>query len=114
MRPGYDASRYSATWRIVSSPSRSPSWKGPIGAVFDSVTAASIAAIESPCSSCIRQTSESAEFRTRLTTKPGTSAHVIGILRIACAKATAACRVSAAVSSPSTTSIRRMTDAGKK
>ena len=48
----------------------------------------------------------------RLTTKPGTSAHVIGILRIVCAKATAACSVSADVSSPSTTSIRRMTDAG--
>ena len=48
----------------------------------------------------------------RLTTNPGTSAHVIGILRIVWAKAMAADSVSAAVSSPSMTSTRRMTDAG--
>ena len=53
-----------------------------------------------------------AALSTRLTTNPGTSAHVIGVLRIACAKLTAVAVVSAEVSSPSTTSISRMTAAG--
>ena len=48
----------------------------------------------------------------RLTTKPGTSAHVIGCFLIACAKLTAACSVSAEVSSPSMISISGMIDAG--
>ena len=48
----------------------------------------------------------------RLTTKPGTSAQVIGCLRIAWAKLTAAPTVSAEVSSPSTISISGMTEAG--
>ena len=48
----------------------------------------------------------------RLTTKPGTSTHVIGCLRIACANVIAAATVSAEVSSPSTISISGMIDAG--
>ena len=48
----------------------------------------------------------------RLTTKPGTSAQVIGCLRIACANVTAAVTVSAEVSSPSTISISGMIEAG--
>ena len=48
----------------------------------------------------------------RLTTKPGTSAQVIGCLRIAWAKVTAAVTVSAEVSSPSTISISGMIEAG--
>ena len=51
-------------------------------------------------------------LRMRLTTKPGTSAQVIGCLRIAWAKLTAAPTVSAEVSSPSTISISGMTEAG--
>jgi len=39
---------------------------------------------------------------------------VIGILRIVWAKATAVWSVSRSVSSPSTTSMSRMTEAGKK
>ena len=50
----------------------------------------------------------------RLTTKPGHSAARIGTLRICCAKVMAACTVSADVSSPSTTSISRITLAGQK
>ena len=48
----------------------------------------------------------------RLTTKPGTSAHVIGCLRIAWANVTAVVVLSAEVSSPSTISIRGITEAG--
>ena len=48
----------------------------------------------------------------RLTTKPGTSAQVIGCLRIVCAKVIAALTVSAEVSSPSTISISGIIDAG--
>ena len=48
----------------------------------------------------------------RLTTKPGTSAQVIGCLRIACAKVTDALTVSGDVSSPSMISISGMIDAG--
>ena len=48
----------------------------------------------------------------RLTTKPGTSAQVMGCLRIACAKVTAAVSVSGEVSSPSTISISGMIEAG--
>jgi hypothetical protein len=50
----------------------------------------------------------------RLTTKPGASAQRIGVLRICWAKFTPACMVSSDVSSPSMTSIRRMTEAGQK
>jgi len=39
----------------------------------------------------------------RLTTKPGTSAQMIGCFLMACAKVTAACVVSEEVSSPSMT-----------
>ena len=53
-------------------------------------TPSSIFLIESPCSSCSRQTSPTAELRMRLTTNPGTSAQVIGCLRIVCAKLMAA------------------------
>ena len=48
----------------------------------------------------------------RLTTKPGTSAQVIGCLRIAWANVSAAVTVSAEVSSPSTISISGITEAG--
>ena len=60
-------------------------------------TPSSIALIESPFSSCSRQISEVAELRMRLTTKPGTSAQVMGCLRIAWAKVTAAETVAAAI-----------------
>jgi hypothetical protein len=50
----------------------------------------------------------------RLTTKPAHSAVRIGIFLICCAKFIAAWPVSADVSSPSTTSIRRMNEAGQK
>jgi hypothetical protein len=96
----------------VSSPSRSASRKGPIGAVPDSVTARSIAAIDRPSSSWARQISDMAELSTRLTTKPGTSAQVMGVLRIVWAKLTTACSVSGPVSSPSMISTSRMTAAG--
>ena len=71
-----------------------------------------MALIERPFSSCSRQISEIPALRMRLTTKPGTSAQVIGCLRIAWAKLTAAPTVSAEVSSPSTISISGMTEAG--
>ena len=48
----------------------------------------------------------------RLTTKPGTSPQRIAVLRIAWAKLVVAWSVSSEVSSPSITSIRRITDAG--
>ncbi len=48
----------------------------------------------------------------RLTTNPGTSAQVIGCLRIAWAKLTAAWTVSPELSSPSTISSSGITDAG--
>ncbi len=48
----------------------------------------------------------------RLTTKPGTSAQTMGFFLIAWAKFSAAWVVSAAVSSPSTISIRGMIEAG--
>ena len=50
----------------------------------------------------------------RLTTNPGHSAQRTGVLRICWAKPQAACAVSGDVSSPSTTSIRRMREAGQK
>ena len=65
-----------------------------------------------PSSSWTRQISDTAELRMRLTTKPGTSPQRIGILRICWAKLAAACAVSGEVSSPSMTSISRITDAG--
>ena len=54
---------------------------GPMGAVLPAAPS-SIFLIESFCSSCARQISLTAEFRIRLTTKPGTSEQVIGCLRI--------------------------------
>ena len=48
----------------------------------------------------------------RFTTKPGTSPQRIGILRICCAKLIVVWTVSSEVSSPSTTSISRITEAG--
>jgi hypothetical protein len=53
-------------------------------------TPASIEAIDRPRSSWARKTSDSAEVRMRLTTKPGTSAQVIGCFLIAWAKLMAA------------------------
>ena len=75
-------------------------------------TPSSIFLIDRPFSSCSRQISAIPELRIRFTTKPGTSAHVIGCLRIACANTTAAVTVSAEVSSPSTISISGMIEAG--
>ena len=74
--------------------------------------ASSIDLIERPRSSCARQTSDIPDMRIRLTTKPGTSPQVIGCFLMAWAKFTAAVSVSVEVSSPSTTSISGMTDAG--
>ena len=85
---------------------------GPIGVTLAAPTPSSISLIESPFSSCSRQISETPELSTRLTTKPGTSAQVIGCLRIAWAKVIAAATVSAEVSSPSTISISGITEAG--
>ena len=65
-----------------------------------------------PVSSWKRHSSETLELRIRLTTNPGTSPHRIGILRIRWAKLIATWTVSGAVSSPSITSIRRITEAG--
>ena len=48
----------------------------------------------------------------RLTTKPGSSPQVIGILRIVWANVVATCIVSGEVSAPSTISTRRMIEAG--
>jgi hypothetical protein len=48
----------------------------------------------------------------RLTTKPGTSAQVIGCFLIVCAKLSATSTVSGEVSSPMTISISGMIDAG--
>ena len=85
---------------------------GPIGATRDAATASSIALIDSPPSSCIRQISEIAEFRIRLTTKPGSSPQAIGSLRIAWANVVATCIVSGEVSAPSTISTSRIIEAG--
>ena len=71
-------------------PDMSARKNGPIGATFAATSASSIFLIERPCSSCARQISPTADIRIRLTTKPGTSAHVIGCLRIAWAKLEAA------------------------
>ena len=59
-----------------------------------------------------RQTSDIAELRMRLTTKPGTSPQRIAVLRIAWAKLAAVWSVSSDVSSPSITSISRIIEAG--
>ena len=67
---------------------------GPIGTTFAAPTPSSIALIERPFCSCSRQISEIPEFKIRFTTKPGTSAHAIGCLRIACANVIAAATVS--------------------
>ena len=83
-----------------------------MGTTLAAPTPSSMALIERPFSSCSRQISEMPELRIRLTTKPGTSAQVIGCLRIAWAKLTATPTVSADVSSPSTISISGMTEAG--
>ncbi len=72
----------------------------------------SIALIESFFSSCSRQISDIPAIRMRLTTKPGTSRHAIGCLRIAWAKVSAAVTVSGEVSSPSTISTSGITEAG--
>ena len=88
------------------------STNGPSGETFDPATASSIFLTESPCSSCARQISPAAEFRMRLTTKPGTSAQVIGCFPIACAKLKAAVTVSREVSAPAMTSTSGITDAG--
>ncbi len=85
---------------------------GPIGTTLAAPTPSSIFLIDRPCSSWSRQISAMPELRMRLTTKPGTSAQMIGCFLIACAKVTAACEVSEEVSSPSMTSISGMTDAG--
>ena len=85
---------------------------GPIGEVFAAATASSIFLIESPRSSCWRQTSPAAELRMRLTTKPGTSLQVIPCLRIACAKLKAVVTVSREVSSPLMISTSGITEAG--
>ena len=85
---------------------------GPIGATRACETASSTALIESPLASWKRQISLIAEFRMRLTTKPGSSPQVIGILRIVCANVVAVCIVSGDVSAPSTTSTRRIIEAG--
>ena len=68
--------------------------------------------IDRPCSSWARQISLVPLLRMRLTTKPGTSAQVIGFFLIVWAKLTAAWTVSAEVSSPWMTSISGMTAAG--
>ena len=72
----------------------------------------SISSTGMPCSSWKRKTSPNAELRIRLTTKPGASPQRIGSFRIAWAKLTAVITVSGEVSSPSTTSISRIIDAG--
>ena len=95
----------------MSRPRRSTRKNGPIGATFWAPTASSIFLIESPCSSCARQISPTAELRIRLTTKPGTSSQTIGCLRIVWAKLTAASIVSSSVT-PATISTSGMTDAG--
>ncbi len=96
----------------MSRPSRSVRKNGPIGATPAAAIAWSTAWIERPRSSWKRQTSPTAELSTRLTTKPGTSAHRIGSLRIVWAKFVATESASIDVSSPSITSTRRMIDAG--
>ena len=85
---------------------------GPTGAAFDSATIRSISLTSIPVSSWRRHSSDTLEFRIRLTTNPGASPQRIGVLRIAWAKLTAPCTVSGEVSSPSITSISRITDAG--
>src|SRR3954451_2712164 len=104
----------SATCSVVSRPTMSTRKNGPIGPSLASATASSIFLIESFCSSCARHSSAALELRIRLTTKPGTSRHVIGCLRIAWAKYTAEPIVSVAVSSPSTISSSGRTLAGQK
>ena len=85
---------------------------GPSGATFAAATPSSIDLIERPPSSWARQISPTAELRMRLTTNPGTSAQVIGCLRILRAKLTAAVTVSGSLSGPSTISSSGITDAG--
>ena len=64
--------------QTVSRPSRLMRKYGPIGTTFAAPMPSSIFLIESPFSSCSRQISPMPELRIRLTTKPGTSAQVIG------------------------------------
>ncbi len=85
---------------------------GPIGTTFCVLIASSMALIDSPCSCWARQTSLMPLLRIRFTTKPGTSPQVIGFFLIAWAKLTAAVTVSCEVSSPWTTSISGMIEAG--
>lgn len=85
---------------------------GGIGVTFCAPTASSTDLIESPRSSCARKISEMPEFRMRFTTKPGTSAQVIGFFLIVWAKLIAAWIVSGDVSSPWMISISGMIDAG--
>ena len=59
-----------------------------------------------------RHTSDAAELRIRLTTKPGTSPQRTAVLRIDWTKLVAVWSVSSEVSSPSITSISRIIDAG--
>ena len=72
----------------------------------------STSSTSSPSSSVTRQTSDIAELRIRLTTKPGTSPQRIAVLRICWAKLAAVWIVSSEDSSPSITSIRRIIEAG--
>jgi hypothetical protein len=65
-----------------------------------------------PRSSWARQISLAPELRIRLTTKPGASPQMIGCFLIVWAKLTIVATVSSDVSSPRTTSISGMTDAG--
>lgn len=83
-----------------------------MGATSASASASSTALTDRPRSSCTRHTSPAAEIRMRLTTKPGTSAQAMASLRRSWAKTAATCMVSGAVSSPSTTSMRRIIEAG--
>ena len=86
---------------------------GPIGATLAAATPSSIFLIDRPCSSCARQTSATDELRIRLTTKPGTSAQMIGCFLIAWAKLNAVATVSVArCPRRSTISSSGMTDAG--
>ena len=89
-----DSCRCSATCRTVSRPSRSVRKNGPIGTVPESLMTLSTSSTSRPSSSVTRQTSDTAELRMRLTTKPGTSPQRIAVLRICCAKLAAAWTVS--------------------
>ena len=88
------------------------STNGPIGAAFAPAMPSSIALIESPFSSCSRQTSATEELRIRLTTKPGTSSQTIGCFLIPWAKLSAVATVSSEVSSPRTISSSGIIEAG--